>query len=186
MTGLLHKNLNVISSFGLMTFCLILYYNQKDKISLGLGYSMSGAQDQYLAQCRCYRSLSQDSPRHSANISLSNTTCSEEAYYKGSRQKVISFTYFEPSQSEGEAVPSNKTNRDYFLGIRENLRLVKTFYPGYNMRLYYQVYSETSLAELCHLGNYFELNFLLVISANYKVITVCSTLNSGAATVLHT
>ena len=137
-----------------MTFCLILYYNQAEKISLGLGYSMSGAQYQYLAQCRCYRSLSQDSLTHSANISLSNTTCSEEAYYKGSRQKVISFTYFEPSQSEGEAVPSNKTNRDYFLGIRENLRLVKTFYPGYNMRLYYQVFTERIRTELCHLGNY--------------------------------
>ena len=176
MTGLLTKNSNAIVTFLLMTFCLLLYYNEKQKISLG--YSMPGVQ--YLSQCQCYRYHGQDTISHSANISLANTTCSEDAYYKGSHQKVISFTYFEPSESEEESVPNNKTNRDYFLGIRENLSLVKKFYPGYNMRLYYQVFSDISRAELCHLGNYFKFNFPPVIPPNYFVIAVCSTSHSGA------
>ena len=148
MTGIFSKN--VISTFVVMTFCLVLYYN--DQQIINLGYSMPAVQ--YLPRCQCYRYHGQDTIRHSseANISLSNTTCSEDAYYKGSHQKVISFTYFEPSESEEESVPSNKTNRDYFLGIKENLGLVRKFYPGYNMRLYYQVHSQIAQADLCHLG----------------------------------
>ena len=82
----------------MMTFCLFLYYSNKENIRLGS--SMSGVH--YISQCGCYRYLGQDTITDSANISLRNTTCSEEAYYKGSHQKVISFTYFEPAESDEE------------------------------------------------------------------------------------
>ena len=142
---LLSHRLNALAIIILMSFFLFLYNNKERMI---LGYSRDRLQ--YLSECGCYRGLSQDILEDSANISLRNTTCSESAYYKGSHQKVISFTFFEPSESD--PVPNNKSAREYFRGIEENLSLVKKFYPGYNMRIYYQVFNDVTQSRLCNLG----------------------------------
>ena len=147
------KRLNATSTIILMmTFCLLLYNKER----MNIGYPRTPLQ--YLSQCECYRDYSQHTLGHTTNISLENTTCSEAAYYRGPHQKVISFTYFDPP--ENELVPKNKTAREYFRGIEENLNLVKKFYPGYNMRLYYQVSSDTTLTQLCHIGELYESNSL--------------------------
>ena len=144
MSGLFSKRVNTLSLIVLMTFCLLLY----NKESLRVRYSRDSLE--FMSLCSCYRDYRPAVPELSANISLENTTCSEAAYNKGAHQRVISFTYFEVG--ENETAPSNKTSREYFRGIKENLNLVKTFYPGYNMRLYYQVSSDSGLAQLCQLG----------------------------------
>ena len=44
--------------------------------------------------------------------------------------------------------------RKYFLGIKENLELIRKFYPGWTMRLYYQVneYQGDVMKQLCELA----------------------------------
>ena len=44
--------------------------------------------------------------------------------------------------------------RKYFLGIKENLNLMRKFYPGWTMRLYYQVneYQGDVMKKLCQLA----------------------------------
>jgi len=70
---------------------------------------------------------------HGVGISLNSTTCSEGAWRRGRGQKVIGFTLFEDTEDS----PKRKENREYFKGIVENLELMKKYYPGWVMRLYY-------------------------------------------------
>ena len=44
--------------------------------------------------------------------------------------------------------------RKYFLGIKENLELMRKFYPGWTMRIYYQVndYQGDVMKKLCDLA----------------------------------
>lgn len=80
-------------------------------------------------------------------IPLENTTCSVDAFFRGANQNIVSFTFFESS----EEVPKNDHIRGYFVGIHENLKLIKQFYPGFIMRLYYQAGSEVK-AKLCEIA----------------------------------
>ena len=85
------------------------------------------------------------------NITLHNTTCSPSAFARGSHQKVVSFTFYEPESSE-LGVKSEQT-RHYFEGIRDNLSLMKEYYPGFVMRLYYEASPQTE-TKLCRLGKW--------------------------------
>ena len=83
------------------------------------------------------------------NITLKNTTCGPSAFERGSHQKVVAFTFYEPESSE-VGVKSDQT-RHYFEGIRDNLSLMKEYYPGFVMRLYYEAPPQTE-SKLCRLG----------------------------------
>ena len=85
-----------------------------------------------------------------ANITLRNTTCGLGAFSRGPHQRVVSFTFYEAADS-AEVGAKSEVSRQYFRGIRANLALVRTHYPGFVMRLYYEVSPETE-AELCSLG----------------------------------
>jgi len=80
-------------------------------------------------------------------IPLENTTCSIDAHSRGAHQNIVSFTFFESS----EEVPKNDKIRGYFTGILENLNLMKEFYPGYIMRLYYEA-GPTIKQKLCDMA----------------------------------
>ena len=82
------------------------------------------------------------------NITLKNTTCSLSAFERGSHQKVVAFTFYE---SESELGVKSEKTRHYFEGIRDNLALMKAYYPDYVMRLYYEVPGQTE-SKLCRLG----------------------------------
>ena len=61
--------------------------------------------------------------------------------------------------------------RKYFLGIKENLELIRKFYPGWTMRLYYQVneYQGDVMKQLCELAcNNMELD-ICDATANSKL-----------------
>jgi len=73
------------------------------------------------------------------------TTCGLRSFLRGNNQKVVSFTFYD------DFVPNLK-ERKYFLGIRENLRLIKKLYPGFSMRLYYQTSKHQVTEDLCTLA----------------------------------
>ena len=73
------------------------------------------------------------------------TTCGLRSFLRGNHQKVVSFTFYD------DFVPNLK-ERKYFLGIRENLRLIKKLYPDFSMRLYYQTSEHQVTEDLCTLG----------------------------------
>ena len=105
------------------------------------------------SQCNCAslkRNISHLDANNNAigNITLKNTTCSQSAFERGPHQKVVAFTFYESDSELG--VKSEKT-RHYFEGIRDNLALMKEYYPDFVMRLYYEVPDQTE-SKLCRLG----------------------------------
>lgn len=71
------------------------------------------------------------------------TTCGGSAHRRGLKQRVVAFTFFQQDTLKA------KENRNYFQGILENLELMKALYPGFVMRLYYQVDQTDVLQRLC-------------------------------------
>ena len=69
---------------------------------------------------------------------------------------MVAYTFFEPSviarETNDQEKIADRMSRNYFDGVRENLRLVKRFYPGWLMRLYYNVTSPDVMADLCDLA----------------------------------
>ena len=82
--------------------------------------------------CECQRHLSevQENP---SSLVLNQTTCSLSAFYRGPHQKVISFSFYGDINSE------NSKKKRFFKGIVGNLKLIPKFYPGWIMRLYYDL-----------------------------------------------
>ena len=99
--------------------------------------------------CNCQTLLDYQVVQVRGNISLGNTTCSPRAFSRGSNQHVVSFTFYEAIVDTKKE--ENDNTRNYFQGIHDNLELMKSFYPHYIMRLYYQVSDETE-QKLCKLG----------------------------------
>ena len=75
------------------------------------------------------------------------TTCSWDAWHRGSHQKVLAFSFY--------SVPSraNKSSR-YFKGVKANLDLMGQLYKKeWNMRLYHDLEVEDPLmVDACHLA----------------------------------
>lgn len=104
---------------------------------------------EYNENCECLNCQSSNDARNETIVSqFKNTTCSWRAFLRGHKQKVVSFTFYESPLPKAN-------NRYYFDGIQENLALVKTLYPGYIMRLYFQSSTQETLSKLCKLGTPF-------------------------------
>ena len=63
-------------------------------------------------------------------VLFNETTCSYNAYRRGSGQKIVGFSYYKSIYR-----PSKKQNL-FFSGIKGNLDLMPLLYPGWVMRLY--------------------------------------------------
>ena len=114
---------------------------------------MTRTDDVKESQCNCAslkRNISHIGANNNAigNITLKNTTCSQSAFERGSHQKIVAFTFYE---SESELGVKSEKTRHYFDGIRDNLALMKEYYPDFVMRLYYEVPDQTE-SKLCRLG----------------------------------
>ena len=73
-----------------------------------------------------------------------STTCSQQSYLLGRRQKVIAFTYFKPRAVAGGGLNSRK----YVEGILGNLEAIVLIYgPEWTMRLYHNL-GENDIEEL--------------------------------------
>ncbi|TRY70691.1 hypothetical protein TCAL_12938, partial [Tigriopus californicus] len=97
----------------------------------------------HLKDCQCSRRISaNDDPV----VGFGVTTCGMDAFQRGSRQKVISYSYF------GD--PQIPTQRQYFQGIALNARRIHQLYPGWVMRVYHNLTNKAQLCNLtCHNSN---------------------------------
>ena len=65
-------------------------------------------------------------------------------------KKIIAFSYFDPKNTD-------PYNRHYFDGIAKNLKGIQKFYPGWIMRLYYQIdQNSRNMESLCKLGKRYQ------------------------------
>eukprot|EP00095_Tigriopus_kingsejongensis_P001459 maker-scaffold288_size220435-snap-gene-0.9 protein:Tk01459 transcript:maker-scaffold288_size220435-snap-gene-0.9-mRNA-1 annotation:"hypothetical protein DAPPUDRAFT_96285" len=87
-----------------------------------------------LEQCNCSR----PNPRVSMpdDVPLKATTCAPHAHQRGSGQRVVAFTFFEPLPNKRNQAYQT---REYFKGVQANLNLIKSSYPDMVMRLYYDI-----------------------------------------------
>jgi len=75
------------------------------------------------------------------------TTCSTDAVRRGAGQRVAAYSFY------GSATTARHKAKKYFAGIVENLALLPQLYPGWVMRLYYDLDpGDPSLAQLCELA----------------------------------
>jgi len=99
-------------------------------------------------------------------ILVKDTLCEDYTFVRGPGQNVVAFTFYEPPVNNktdtfnvtidegGMNSHEQSVRRKYFLGIKENLELIRKFYPGWTMRLYYQVneYQGDVMKQLCELA----------------------------------
>ena len=130
----LHKNI-AISILLFTSFFLILLPFMRDHKKIKLD------------QCDCYRSISEDFS--SEYLHFPDTTCSRNAFRRGSHQKVISYVFYGQSNSEKHKV------RKYFEGITTNLQNMREMYgSSWIMRLYYDLdpSDHQLMTQLCDLA----------------------------------
>jgi len=100
-----------------------------------------------LDHCYCSRTLNVSSD--SVPPLLNSTTCSRDAWNRGSHQKVVAFSFF------GSVNSTRNEERQYFQGIEENLALVSELYGrSWSMRVYYSLdgNNPSTMAFLCRLA----------------------------------
>ena len=75
------------------------------------------------------------------------TTCSQDAVHRGPGQQVIGYSFY------GSPATARHKAKQYFAGIVENLQLLPRLYPGWVMRLYYDLPADDPVAgQLCELA----------------------------------
>ena len=80
-------------------------------------------------------------------IFYNKTTCGKDAFARGSGQKVVAFAFY------GDIHTEVSIKKGYFEGIEGNLGLMPKYYPGYTMRVYYDLDdADPIMEELCQLA----------------------------------
>ncbi len=80
-------------------------------------------------------------------ICLQDTTCSSDAFQRGPGQKIVAFSFFFPKD------PGKEKTRGYFKGIQDNLSLMHRYYPGWTMRLYFDIdQNDFFMMKLCQVA----------------------------------
>jgi hypothetical protein len=80
-------------------------------------------------------------------IRFNETTCSLDAFRRGVGQKIVGFSFY------GDINSDVSKKKGYFEGIAENLNLLPSHYPGWIMRLYFDLdKNDPVLQELCKLA----------------------------------
>jgi hypothetical protein len=77
------------------------------------------------------------------------TTCSEDAVRRGPGQQVVAYSFY------GSPAAARHKAKKYFAGIVENVALLPRLYPGWVMRLYYDLDPEDDpvvAGQLCELA----------------------------------
>eukprot|EP00095_Tigriopus_kingsejongensis_P000913 snap_masked-scaffold186_size273091-processed-gene-1.3 protein:Tk00913 transcript:snap_masked-scaffold186_size273091-processed-gene-1.3-mRNA-1 annotation:"hypothetical protein DAPPUDRAFT_320085" len=102
----------------------------------------------YNTLCQCSVQLPQS---HLTEFTFPDTTCSLAAFERGDHQKVVAFSFYGDARSEKHKA------KEYFQGIEKNLSLMGKYYPGWTMRLYFDLQSESDernslLDSLCQLS----------------------------------
>ena len=105
--------------------------------------SMMKSKTILLEHCNCRRTLF--NAEEITSVQFSDTTCGQDAFQRGSNQKIAGFSFYGNSSSNVHKA------RKYFGGIEENLRLVRSKYGAdWSMRLYYDLsQSDELMGRLC-------------------------------------
>jgi len=98
-----------------------------------------------LEHCNCERTL--EIFKNENEPLFNSTTCGMDAFRRGSHQRTIGFSFY------GDPRTPRHKSKQYFQGISENLNLLPRFYPGWTMRLYYDLApNDPLLVDLCSLA----------------------------------
>ena len=94
---------------------LLIFYSAPLSLVVDVDEEEMGVQ---MALCPCKRAL----PRvNLEEVALNATTCGEDAWRRGRHQRVISFTFFEPTADSGQ-MSEQKENRQYLQVLTEHLK----------------------------------------------------------------
>jgi len=105
-----------------------------------------------IPNCGCQKYVHR-TPVRNPKFKPLNGTCSLETFDRGPGQKVIGFTFYEPIKPEN-STKEDKSKRNYFQGIIDNLQLVKDKYGSdWIVRVYYHVNKDSPvMKQLCDLA----------------------------------
>ena len=85
-----------------------------------------------ISNCDCQKLVAVNdvnSDEGTAEVSYEDTTCSESAFARGRGQKVVGFSFYGDPRASRFHV-----GKQYFEGIRDNLKMMPEYYPGWVMR----------------------------------------------------
>lgn len=99
-----------------------------------------------LEHCGCKRRL-KNTQENPPDLTFNQTTCSDAAFKRGPHQKIVGFSFY------GDINTDYSKKKGYFEGIVGNLELMNQFYPGWIMRLYYDLdKTDPVFKDLCKLS----------------------------------
>ena len=99
-----------------------------------------------LENCGCKRHL-HGVHENPSELFFNQTTCGSDSFYRGPHQKIIGFSYY------GDINSDKHKMKGYFEGIIGNLKLIPKLYPGWTIRLYYDLdKNDPVLKEICNLA----------------------------------
>ena len=99
-----------------------------------------------LENCGCKRRLI-GVEANPSDLMFNQTTCSSHSFKRGPHQKIIAFSFY------GDINSDRYKMKGYFQGIAGNLKLIPKFYPGWIMRLYYDLdKNDPVLNDICELA----------------------------------
>ena len=109
-----------------------------------------------LQNCNCQRKspahADQKHPEAGRTATYGETSCSTEAHARGVGQKVAAFSFY-----MDEMNPRTR-ERGYFQGIQANLDLMLKYYPGWQMRLYFDLgENDPNMEKLCALAGDYDI-----------------------------
>lgn len=101
-----------------------------------------------LQHCDCVRKLPLSIIDESSEYPAFNTTtCSHDAFKRGKGQKIAGFSFY------GDVNSDYSKKKGYFEGIVGNLEIMPHFYPGWVMRLYFDLSKDDPvMKDLCDLA----------------------------------
>lgn len=103
------------------------------------------AKEIQLEHCKCKRTI--QVVESAEIIDYNQTTCGQDAFARGSGQKVISFSFY------GDIKTEYSKKKGYFDGLEGNLKLMPKYYPGWIMRVYFDLDDADPVrAEMCNLA----------------------------------
>lgn len=127
------------------------YYSQEEARVNEVVAAASSTNSVKVEHCPCHRTnlrpANQTHPETGKPIAYSDTTCSRDAYARGNGQRVVGFSFY------GDISSDYSQKKGYFEGIEANLDLMPKYYPGWQMRIYFDLDErDPILKDLCDLS----------------------------------
>ena len=142
MMGGLNKRL-----FASLAIVILIYINLTILFNNDNVMESTTANSFKLEHCDCFRTLTTQVINTSVQIPYNQTTCGRDAWRRGVGQKIVGFSFY------GDINTNMSKKKGYFQGIVDNLKLMPRYYPGWVMRLYYDLEDADPLMEdLCNLA----------------------------------